>query len=47
MIQMKEVSFQYADSSEGVSAINLTVADGECVVLTGPSAEERQPLHGS
>ena len=37
MIQMKSVSFQYANSAEGVFEINLTIADGECVVLTGPS----------
>ena len=37
MIQMKSVSFQYANSAEGVFEIDLTIADGECVVLTGPS----------
>ena len=37
MIQLKDVSFHYADSKEGVSSINLTVKEGECIVLTGPS----------
>ncbi len=37
MIQLKGVSFHYADSMEGVSGINLTIKEGECVVLTGPS----------
>ena len=37
MIRMKSVSFQYANSAEGVFEIDLTIADGECVVLTGPS----------
>ena len=38
MIRMKSVSFQYANSAEGVFEIDLTIADGECVVLTGPGS---------
>ena len=44
MIQMKDVSFQYLDSTEGISGINLTVNDGECVVFTGPSGGGKTTL---
>ena len=37
MIEVKNVSFQYSDSKYGVQNINLTVADGECIVITGES----------
>lgn len=37
MIVLKDVSFQYEGCEEGVHGIDLTVCDGECVVLTGPS----------
>lgn len=44
MIQMKDVSFQYLDSTEGISGIDLTVNDGECVVFTGPSGGGKTTL---
>ena len=44
MINLRNVSFQYADSEEGVNNINLTVQDGECVVLTGPSGGGKTTL---
>lgn len=37
MISLQNVTFQYAGCKEGVHDIDLTVRDGECVVLTGPS----------
>ena len=37
MIEVKNVSFQYSDSRYGVQNINLTVADGECIAITGES----------
>ena len=37
MINLQNVSFQYADSTYGVTNINLTIKAGECVVLTGKS----------
>ena len=37
MIELRNVSFQYADSNYGVTNINLVIKAGECVVLTGKS----------
>ena len=37
MIELRNVSFQYADSNHGVTNINLAIKAGECVVLTGKS----------
>ena len=37
MIELKNVSFCYEDSKNGVTNINLQIQSGECVVLTGPS----------
>lgn len=37
MIELKEVSFQYHDCTQGVFKINMSVAKGECVVVTGAS----------
>ena len=37
MIELQNVSFQYADSNYGVTNINLAIKVGECVVLTGKS----------
>lgn len=37
MIDLKNVSFRYADSDHGVMNINLAIKAGECVVLTGKS----------
>ena len=37
MIEIKNVSFSYNESEYGVNSINLSVSNGECVVLTGES----------
>lgn len=37
MIECKDVSFRYEESTHGVSHIDLPVSDGECVVLIGAS----------
>lgn len=37
MIEIKNVSFSYNESEYGVNGINLSVSNGECVVLTGES----------
>ena len=44
MIRMENVSFHYADCEQGVKDINLTIHDGECVVLTGPSGGGKTTL---
>lgn len=44
MISMGNVTFQYADCEEGVKNIDLTIHDGECVVLTGPSGGGKTTL---
>ena len=37
MINLKNVSFRYSDSSHGIENISLTIKAGECVVITGKS----------
>lgn len=38
MIEMKDVSFRYAQSDrESLCAVNLSIADGECILLCGKS----------
>lgn len=44
MISLRNVTFQYADCEEGVRNIDLTIRDGECVVLTGPSGGGKTTL---
>ena len=44
MIALQNVTFQYADCEEGVRNIDLTIQDGECVVLTGPSGGGKTTL---
>ena len=44
MIALKNVSFQYKGCEEGVRGIDLTVHDGECVVLTGSSGGGKTTL---
>ncbi len=44
MISLRNVTFQYAGCEEGVRNIDLTIRDGECVVLTGPSGGGKTTL---
>lgn len=44
MISLENVTFQYADCEEGVRDIDLTIQNGECVVLTGPSGGGKTTL---
>ena len=44
MLEMKDVSFQYANSDQGVWDINLIVKKGECIVFTGPSGGGKSTL---
>ena len=44
MISLGNVTFQYAGCEEGVRNIDLTIRDGECVVLTGPSGGGKTTL---
>lgn len=44
IIELNNVSFQYNDSYEQLSGVDLTVAEGECVVITGPSGSGKTTL---
>ncbi|WP_052770096.1 ABC transporter ATP-binding protein [Paenibacillus sp. IHB B 3415] len=44
IIEFENVSFQYNDSYEQLSGVNLSVAEGECVVITGPSGSGKTTL---
>ena len=44
MIELQGVSFQYENSAHGIFDINLSVREGECVVLTGPSGHGKTTL---
>lgn len=44
MISLRNVTFQYADCEEGAKNIDLTIRNGECVVLTGPSGGGKTTL---
>ncbi|MBU9726587.1 ABC transporter ATP-binding protein [Diplocloster modestus] len=44
MIELRDVSFTYSDCEAGISGINLTIQDKECVVLTGPSGGGKTTL---
>lgn len=37
MIQIQDVSFGYEEEQETLSNIDLEIAQGECIVLTGES----------
>jgi len=44
MISLKNTAYQYADTKSGVHNINLEIAQGECVVLTGCSGNGKTTL---
>lgn len=44
MIEIKNLCFTYSDCKKGVQSIDLTISDGECVVLTGPSGGGKTTL---
>lgn len=44
VIEMENVSFQYNDASEQLKQIDLTLYEGECVVVTGPSGSGKTTL---
>ena len=43
-IQMKELSFSYGEGDKQLKNINLTIGQGEVVVLTGSSASRKSTL---
>lgn len=44
MIEIKDLSFFYEGSNEGIENINLTITSGKCVVLIGPSGGGKTTL---
>jgi energy-coupling factor transport system ATP-binding protein len=44
MIVLEDVSFEYADTGQGVRNINLAIEPGECVVLAGRSGNGKTTL---
>ncbi|ASA20169.1 ABC transporter ATP-binding protein [Paenibacillus donghaensis] len=44
IVKLSNVSFQYDDSYEQLKNINLTLYEGECVVVTGPSGSGKTTL---
>ena len=44
VVELKKVSFQYDDSYEQLNQVDLTVYEGECVVVTGPSGSGKTTL---
>lgn len=43
-IEIRDVSFRYSDSYNGVENIKLSIRKGECVVITGPSGGGKSTL---
>ena len=47
MIELKQVSFTYqGQEHDGLQDIDLTIADGECVLLCGAADAARPPSQG-
>ena len=45
MIEFRDVSFSYPDGAEGgLKHIDLTIPDGQCVLLCGSSGRRGRPL---
>lgn len=44
MIELTHVNFSYAGSNEGIKDVSLTIKDGECLVITGPSGGGKTTL---
>ena len=44
MIELTHVNFSYAGSNEGIKDGSLTIKDGECLVITGPSGGGKTTL---
>ncbi|SDG11218.1 energy-coupling factor transport system ATP-binding protein [Fontibacillus panacisegetis] len=44
IVEMNKVSFQYNDSYEQLKQVDLTIYEGECVVVTGPSGSGKTTL---
>ncbi len=44
MLKIENLSFQYEGTENGLSDVNLTIKEGECVVLTGSSGSGKTTL---